>query len=463
MKTLLVSDIQDCLHARCAQPSSARIRAICTDSRAVEPDSLFVAITGERFDGHDYVAAALQSGSVAALVSRQVSLPAELSSATLLYVDDTIEALGRLAAWYRAQLSTEIIAITGSNGKTTTRRMIHDVLALGRKGGQSPKSYNNNIGVPLTLLSADPSDDFLVVEAGTNAPGEIDYLGNIIKPDIAVITNVGQSHLEKLGSVEGIAAEKVSLLRHLRSGGVAVVNIDTLLLERAAADCKATIVTFGGVDHAQMRLTAYMPAKQGCRFELNGRFVFELPIPGRHNALNAIAAISVARRMGMEYDQVAGALRLFSPAGMRMEYIAAGSVTMINDAYNANPLSMAASLECLAELRQRGRRVMIAGDMLELGPDTEHYHRQLGQRIAESRVQLLLAVGSMSQVVADAAIQAGMDSGAVHVFKTTTQAAIAVDSLIQPGDVVLLKGSRGMRLEQLIDPVRDVGIAGKSA
>jgi UDP-N-acetylmuramoyl-tripeptide--D-alanyl-D-alanine ligase len=349
-----------------------------------------------------------------------------------------------------------VVAVTGSNGKTTVKRMIHHVLAGRLVGSCSPKSYNNQIGVPLTLLGVRPADDYVVCEVGSNAPGEVAALGRLCRPALAVITSVGPTHLERLLSVEGVAVEKASLLGELAGEGIGVVCGPGGAGEGAAALNKAIrahgrpVIRFGEGEGCQVRLTAYEPRPGGARFEVNGHFRVDLAVPGRHNALNALAAMTVAQRFGIDLEEAGEALADFEPAEMRLQPVAAGSVTILNDAYNANPASMSAAAEVLAEHSAR-RRVFVAGDMLELGADSPRLHRQTGRRIAQGGVDLLIAVGAMGRYVAEGAAEGGSRAEA---FASVEEAAGAVPGLLRPGDVVLLKGSRGMAMERLVAPIR---------
>jgi UDP-N-acetylmuramoyl-tripeptide--D-alanyl-D-alanine ligase len=383
MKTLTLEETVRAIRGRItAQPTATTINDVSTDSRTAGPGQLFFALRGPNFDGHDFVCEALRRGAAGAAVAQDSMGKRELSRDLpgLIWVDEPRRALGRLATYHRRQLSATVIAVTGSNGKTTVKRMIDHVLGGSRRGTASPKSFNNDVGVPLTLLAADGAHDYVVVEIGTNAPGEVRTLGRIAEPNLAVITNVGESHLEKLGSVEGVAAEKASLVGCVRPGGQAAINADDpALLRHVSRDPAIRVTRFGTGEHADLRASGVELGPAASRFRVNDRFEFELPVPGRHNVVNALAAISAARGVGLSHDEIADRLRSFRLPEMRLEVETVGHIELIFDAYNANPQSMAAALDVFARHQHTGRRVLVLGDMNELGGDSERLHRRLGE------------------------------------------------------------------------------------
>ena len=465
----------------------ANISRVTTDSRAVGVGDLFVAIRGERFDGHDFVNNALAAGAMAAVVRNDYErvVPAgaaDAASGLLIRVDDPIAALGRLALYYRRSViagSATVVAVTGSVGKTTTKQMIAHLLAARRKGAASPKSYNNNIGVPLTLLSVEPSHAFVVCEVGSNAPGEIDMLARLVEPEVAVITAVTECHLEKLGSLENVAQEKLSLLRHLKPGGAAILNFDSELLrwnvERDRDYRKLKRVSFGQWPEADLRLTelrlvervaglsrrggkaSVNDAQPGCgfAFTVNDRFEYRLNVPGRHNVLNALAAIGVARWFGMDHDEIARQLETFELPAMRLQVERVGRWTIINDAYNANPAAVAAAVDTLMDTPAAGRRVLILGDMRELGAATEELHRRSAERIGRSGIDLVIAIGDYAKLVAKTVQVTSEGRIPTHAYASLASAKRWVLSLFKPGDTVLIKASRVMGLDRLVETIRE--------
>jgi len=404
------------------------------------------------------------NGDFASAGPGTVGLP---PGAILIRVDETIKALGRLARRYRRSViggSIAVVAVTGSNGKTTTKMMIAHLLAGRWKGRASIKSFNNEIGVPLTLLATEPSEEFVICEVGTNAPGEIAALARLVEPEIAVITGIAPVHMEGLGSLEGVAAEKLSLLNELRPDGCAVINADSELLRWSMAHdrqiAKTKKVTFGEWPEADLRLTSLkvlnLPAdgQKGPRvaqeFTVNGRFVYRLNVPGRHNVLNALAAIGVARRFGMADAEIAERLATFELPPMRLDSRQAGSLTLINDAYNANPASMAAAVDVLVSTPAQGRRALIVRDMRELGHASVDLHRETAERIGKSPLDVVIAVGENAKLVRDTAHEASGGRIETHAYATTDLARRRLASLLRAGDTVLVKGSRAMALEKLV-------------
>jgi UDP-N-acetylmuramoyl-tripeptide--D-alanyl-D-alanine ligase len=452
------------------------VKRVTIDSRDVQSGDLFMAICGERFDGHDFVGEAMNAGAAAAVVAMDYEPPAPTTprarhmrlpdDALLIRVDNTVTALGRLGHYHRRSAmggSMTVIAVTGSNGKTTTKTMIAHVLNGRWPGRAAIKSYNNEIGVPLTLLAAEPSDRFVVCEVGTNAPGEIGSLSAMIEPDIAVITGIGPAHLERLGSIENIAVEKLSLLRHLKPDGCALVNIDNEILhdrlqkDRSLAALK--IVTFGQSPDADLRITDLSTEDDlAVRFVVNQRFSYRLNLVGRHNALNALAAIGVGRRLGMQDDEIAARLISFAPPPMRLQVEQSGELTIINDAYNANPASLAAALEVLSDIPAPNRRVVIVGDMKELGSLAEELHAEAAQQIAHQQIDVVLAVGEYARLITSSVRQMNGDIE-THAYASTSLAKKRLVSHLRPDDTVLVKGSRAMALEQLIEAMKQWSVA----
>ncbi len=356
-------------------------------------------------------------------------------------------------------MRARVIAVGGSNGKTTTKRIIHALLSEKFHGHASPKSFNNNIGMPLTLLEVDASHDYVVLEIGTNAPGEIAALGEVCRPDVAVITNVGLEHLEKLGDLEGVAREEASIAPFVGEGGTLVVMADAPELLQVVKSASAQKILIGreGAEasagtEAELLLTGVVESMDGTAFSINGRGAFRLPLLGEHNAVNALMGIAVARRLGLSDEQIVAGLLKVTPAEMRLEPTRAGTWRVINDAYNANPSSMEAALKTFARLASSGgRKVVVLGDMLELGPATEAMHRAVGAMVASWKFDAFVAVGPQMSFAAAVAEVAGVE---VHRFADTSAARIGIVGLLRPDDHVLLKGSRGMALETILEVMR---------
>lgn len=432
------------------------ITGVSTDSRSIRPGDAFFALVGEKFDGHDYVEQVIAAGASVVVASRrETATKAREKNWPVVLVDDTIAGLGRVAAWYRKTLPAKLVAITGSNGKTTTKKMLETVLAGIGKVISAPKSFNNNIGVPLTLLSASRSHNYVGLEMGTNHPGEIAELGALARPDLAVISSLGPAHIEHFGSLDSIAREKTSLLEYVPATGFAAVCIDEPTIQPYLRDFRGTLITFGSCREAELRAEAIESDGTTLQFKVNGRWPVKMALAGRHNASNALGAWAIGTRLGMAPEQIAAALAQVTPPDMRLQRLEYGSVTVINDAYNANPASIAAGLRTLADMptAAAGRRVAILADMLELGPHTKDLHEQAGHLLASlGKIECLVAVGPHTQHLADAAL-AVAPKLAVYRFGDSDAAAKAVARLLRTGDTVLLKGSRGMQLEKLLAPM----------
>ncbi len=423
------------------------ITAVCTNSKQMQKSSLFVALKGERFNAHDFLPDAAAGGAIAALVEQIPANP--LPNVHLVQVPDTRVALGKLAGFVRQQLKAKVIAVAGSNGKTSTKHLIDAALRGKLRGSISPKSFNNDIGVPLTIFPANPLDDYLVLEIGTNHPGELRVLAKMARPDVAVITNCGAEHLEGLGDLAGVRKENASIIEGLDPKGLLIVNGDDPELVAAVKDFRGQTLTFGFNKTNDLFATDVRCDEAGVRFLLNGRKTNEVFVPllGRHTASNALAAIAVARKLRVSEENITESLARSDGAEMRLQLHKANGLLILNDAYNANPNSMSAALDTAVALPHDGRRVAILGDMRELGPSSEQYHREIGQAAGRCGFGLLVCVGQDARWIADAAEAAGMPRDSVVRFPDSATAAEHVRSLVRAGDLILVKASRGIKLE----------------
>lgn len=434
---------------------TTQVRSVSTDSRFIEPGAIFFAIRGETMDGHDFLSQAASKGAVAAVVDHEPKI--DLPNVKFIVVPDTRKALGKLATFIRRQFGVcKVIGVAGSNGKTSTKHLISAALSCRLRGSISPKSYNNDIGVPLTIFPADPNQDYLVLEMGTNNPGEIRALTNMAKPDIAVITNCSEEHLQGLGDLMGVRRENLSIVDGIRDGGLLVVNGDDRQLIESISGYKGRVVKFGFLPSNDVFATDVKVHDNGTSFRLNNRTtrVF-VPMIGRHNAMNALAAIAVAKRFGLPEEEVIASLATSSRPEMRMQRIDAHGVMILNDAYNANPASMRAGIETLLEFEpagRNGRRVAILGDMRELGDTSERYHREVGRLLAEYKDEIdqVYCVGQCSKWIVDDAMSHGFHTP-IEIFGDSEVAARAIAKKIKRGDLVLVKGSRGIRLERVVE------------
>ncbi len=436
---------------RCGTRQS--VRGVTTDSRTVQPGQVFVAICGEHHDGHDHVHEAFARGAVAAIVQNEVSGTAEHG---VILVDNTVAALGQLATAHRARLRARVVAITGSNGKTTVKEMIGHVLAGAGPCVRAKRSFNNHLGVPLTLLQATQEHTAVVLELGSNAPGEIAMLAAIARPDVAVITGIGSAHLAGFRNLNGVMHEKLSLLDHLEPDGHAVVNIDAPdMTDHLPSDCLLT--TTGLRPDADIHAQRLWKSPRGIHVLLQNGVELTAPLLGQHNGLNLLSAYAAARACGIDQTMIVDRLATTPQPPMRLETQRFGHLTVINDCYNANPTSTLAALDVLEDFDVSGRRVAILGDMGELGIGSERMHAAIGERIGRGKIDLLLGVGAMSYNTCVAARKAGRVGLQSHAFSNLSELRSVLAELLQSNDTVLLKASRSGQLERLLEPLEEFG------
>jgi UDP-N-acetylmuramoyl-tripeptide--D-alanyl-D-alanine ligase len=423
---------------------------VTTDGRSVTPGALFIPLRGKRYDAHQFVEQAFLNGAGFSLAARDAEFAR--MPANVILVKDTTRALGDLARWHRSRFQVPVIGITGSCGKTTVKEMVR--LVLGRDVVASPASFNNEIGVPLTLLQMSSKTRAAVVEIGTNAPGEIAQLTSIARPTVGIVTNVEEAHLEGLGTVRGVMEEKSDLLRGLPSDAAAILNADNYWCREMMEAVECHLITYGTWEDSDVFALDARATPDGIAFYLYGKMLFEVPALGLHNVANALAAVATGLWLGASPLAVRDALHGYRSPPMRMSREVVGDVVLVNDAYNANPRSMDAAINELSLRPATGRRVAVLGEMLELGADSERHHRALGRKVANSGVDCLWVVGPSASMVAEEAVKQGMAAGNVRA-----QASVD-DALAEPafepasGDLWLFKASRGMKFERLAERVR---------
>jgi UDP-N-acetylmuramoyl-tripeptide--D-alanyl-D-alanine ligase len=433
------------------------VRRVCTDSRHTQPGDLFFALSGETFDGHNFLADACRKGAVA-LVAEHGKTPSNLAECPIISVKNTRAALGQLAAAYRKDFGTPIIAVGGSNGKTTTKELIAAVLRQQVETVWSEASFNNEIGVPLTLLKLERNHQALVQEVGTNHPGELAPLVRIVAPKYGVITSIGREHLEFFGDLAGVAKEEGSLAELLPADGVLFINGDSEWAEAIVQRTKARVISVGFDETNHWRATSVRLDKLGATFgvhapvkEYSGEY--RIHLLGRHQVLNALLAIAVGVELGLERAAIEAGLADCKPAKMRLQLWEFNGVRVLDDTYNANADSMIAALQTLRDFPCKGRRVAVLGDMAELGPQCEATHEEVGRRVAELGVAQLFAVGKMAAAMGRGARAAGLNR--VFEFVDVDAAASALKQFLRQGDVVLLKASRVSRLERITEKLRN--------
>jgi len=433
------------------------IQRVWTDSRTVRRGDLFVALTGARFDGHRFVAEALKKGAAGALVRCGFKLP---GTALLIEVAEPLRAFQELARAHRKRFDIPVIAVSGSNGKTTTKDMIADILAERFATLKTEGNLNNHIGVPQTLLRLTPRHKAAVIEMGISGLGEMARLCEIAEPTHGVLTNIGPTHLETLGDIRAVARAKGELLDALPAAGTAVLNADDAFYDELCARVRGRVRSFGFSRRADVRalqVDTQGPSSTLLRIGVRDRarpFSVSLAVAGAHNVANALAAVAAGLAVGVGEGAIRAGLARYRPAGMRSEVRRWRGVTVLNDCYNANPASMRAALRWLAETKGAGRAIAVLGDMLELGGETTQAHRDVGVEAARLGVDYLLTVGDLAAGIAAGALGEGMPAGCVITAPDHGVLAERLRGILRKGDVVLLKGSRGARMERVLEALK---------
>jgi UDP-N-acetylmuramoyl-tripeptide--D-alanyl-D-alanine ligase len=427
---------------------------VSTDSRTLRAGDLFIALSGPNFDGNRFAMAAIERGAAGLLLEDTGSAPLpalrELPRGTpILLHPSPRAALASLASWHRGRIAAPVLGITGSCGKTTTKNILLELLSTRLAAVGSPDSFNNDIGVPHTLFLADERSQAVVVEMGTNHPGEIAALCRIARPTAGVVTCVGASHLEGLGSVEGVAREKAALVQSLPPEGFCILNADCQWTAPMRKLARARVITFSVEGEGDLNATRVWSHPGGTTFRLEDREITS-PLLGLHNVQNLLAALAACRGLGVRLEDVLPAVSRLRTCRRRLERIQAGRLTIIDDSYNANPESARASVRVLAGLHGHTRRILVLGDMLELGEGAPEQHYRIGCEAAQAGIDLLVAVGELSRAAAAGAIEGGLDESRVVHLAGTDEAILRVPALVRAGDVVLVKGSRLTGLDRLV-------------
>jgi len=462
MNRLSISQIANLAGAKLESgDENVSVEKISTDSRTLKQGELFVALRGENFDGHRFVEAAAKSGGTGAIVDPnwKGKVPEDF---VLIRADDTLRAYQNLAANYRRSLPIKVLAITGSNGKTSTKDFAASVLARKFRVTKTEGNFNNHVGLPRTILEATSQDEIGVWEIGMNHPGEIPRLAQIAAADAAIITNIGVAHIEFMGSREAIAQEKGALAEAIGSDGTVILNADDSFSDAIAKRTSAKVV-LAGINHGTIRAIDIRQSSDGSEFTiLEGahRCRAQLPVPGLHMIQNALLAVAAGRAFGLSIEECAAGLASTPLTKARLQIKEVHGVQFIDDSYNANPDSMTAALRTLVELDTGGKRIAVLGEMRELGSELEQGHVQVGEAAAKFGIDHLIAIGTNGAIIARAAEKAGL--GKTVAVKSTTEAAELLVDIAAPGDLVLIKGSRLARTEHVIEefakhqPVEDV-------
>ena len=426
------------------------IKKVSTDSRTLKPGELFVALRGENFDGHNFIESAAKAGATGAIVestwNRKIS-----NNFALIQTKDTLQAYQQLAANYRKSLALKVVAITGSNGKTSTKDFTAAVLARRFRVTKTEGNFNNHVGLPRTILEATSRDEIGVWEIGMNHPGEIAALAKLAAPDVAIITNIGVAHIEFMGSREKIAEEKGALAEAVSTQGTVILNADDPFTGSVASRARGKLILAGSTA-GNIRAGEISQSGTGTDFTiLEGahRCRAQLPVPGLHMVQNALLAVAAGRAFGLSLEDCAAGLIAAPLTKARLQIKDVGGVQFLDDSYNANPDSMKAALHTLVELDADGKRIAVLGEMRELGEESERGHREVGETAAALKIDQLIAIGDAATAIADGARHAGLRK--TTVVNSTSEAADLLREIAAPGDLILIKGSRASRTEEVIE------------
>jgi UDP-N-acetylmuramoyl-tripeptide--D-alanyl-D-alanine ligase len=451
MQPIIASEVvQACNGELLAGDLETKITGVSTDTRTLKEGDLFIALTGESSDGHKFLADALVKGASGVVVSRKVE-----ARRLAIRVSDTLAALGDLASYYRSKFDPVVVGVTGSVGKTTTREMIAAVVAARGPVLKSAGNFNNEIGVPLTLFELNSRHKTAVVEMAMRGPGQIEYLARIARPLIGVITNIHMSHIELLGTLDAIADAKGELLDYLPKNGAAILNADDAYFDYLSRRSNARVVSFGESSKADIRaVSAGLDSKGCCNFEVvtpRGSFDVRIHVPGEHNIKDALAAIAVGEVLEIPHDHMREALAGFKAPEKRSNVVPTRQgVVVIDDTYNASPASVQSALKTL-RMMEGGRKIAVLGDMLELGDHALDAHLEVGRAAKEAGLDMLVVVGELAKLIARGAIDAGMPVAGVHEFDDSWRAAKELQDKLRERDVVLVKGSRAMKMERVVE------------
>lgn len=448
---------------RDAGDSDITVQGVVTDSRQITPGCLFVPLAGERFDGHAFAAGCLVAGASATLWEQSKGTP----PGPAVLVEDTLAALQALAKSYLTQAGAKVVGITGSNGKTTTKDLVYALLSTTYKVHKTKGNFNNHIGLPLTVLAMPEDTEIAVLEMGMSGRYEIELLSKLAGPETAVVTNIGESHLLQLGSREEIARAKLEILAGMKPGGLFVYNGDEPLIPQVLAEPETAkpaglqTTTFGLDPGNDAYPAGIMFLDNRTLFTPHGRAgePLELPLLGEHNVVNALAALTVARHYGVGEAAIREGLSRVELTGMRIEVVTGTSgITVLNDAYNASPASMKAAIGVLDKMKGFRKKIAVLGDMLELGASEEEYHREIGAYLAPGKADLLFTYGALGRKIAEGAME-HMEPGSIHAYTDKSELIRKLVSQLHPKDIVLVKASRGMRLEEVVEAIKNSELA----
>ena len=450
MRNITIGDILKMTGAKAGFEidENARVCNISNDSRDIKEDTIYAAIVGERLDGHDFARAALENGAIAAIVEKRVTEKDIL-------VKDTRRALKDIAMGYRRRFDIPFLAVTGSSGKTTTKDMLYFAVSESRKTLRNLGNLNSEIGLPMTVFNLDESHECAVLEMGMYVQGEIDYLAEIVKPHFAIITNVGVAHIQSAGSRENILKAKMEIANYMTQSDVLLINGDNDMLQTVDTGAiKPSVYKYGLEEHNDIRLISYETTESGMkiRADILGKITeYEIPTLGIHNIYNSLSVMGLCSLMGLDMKKSAEGIRKYQPSKYRMDIKSVSGKTLIEDFYNANPDSLRASIETFRQMLGE-RKVAVLADMLELGEISEKEHMNAGIQASEI-FDVIICIGSDAKYIGKGAIENGFDKGRVYYFANNEEAVSEINSILRPGDAVLMKGSRGMKLEEVAESI----------
>lgn len=435
---------------------SVNIIGVAIDSRKVGANNLFIPLRGEKVDGHSYVEKAKAQGAAASLWQKDVPNPPK--NFPIIMVENTEAALQELARAYRKELNVKVIGVTGSNGKTTTKDMTAALLATTYKVHKTSGNYNNHLGLPLTILSMEEDTDVAVLEMGMSSRGEIEFLSNLAQPDLAIITNIGESHLLDLGSREEIANAKLEIIDGLASGGTLIYYGDEPLLRNKVDKQLDSIhlLSFGSSNKNDLYATSILQENKATSYSVAGvlQGEYEIPVLGEHNVMNALAAMLAAKELSVDQKKISEGLASIQLTNMRMEMVEGGNgVKIINDAYNASPTSMMAAIQLMEGLSGFNRKILVLGDMLELGLQERDFHLEIGEQISKDQIDKVFTFGTLAENIANGALKT-FAKGNVQSFSNKQSLIDELKKQIEPNDLILVKASRGMRLEEVVQALQ---------
>lgn len=444
------------------------ISGVSIDSRTIKKGDLFICLRGENFDGHHFIKEAVGKGAAGVVIREGYPLAdsltnSEIRSIPFLSAGDTLNALQELARYYRGKFSLPLIGITGSNGKTTTKEMLWHILSRKYAVLRNEGNLNNHIGVPLTLFRLTPSHHAAIIEMGISARGELTRLCQIADPTAAVITNIGPTHLEKLGRIENVAEAKGEILSFIKADGICILNRDDTFFDVFKSMTQCRVLSFGMSSHADVYTEFADIALPGKSAEMmtfrltcpTGQAPVSMQVIGLHNLYNALCAAAAACAMGADLEDIRQGLEKFTPVNMRSAIENVGGIYILNDTYNANPASMVAAVDMLKSLKEGKQKFVVQGDMLELGENAATAHRDLGIYIAGVGIDGLISVGEFAEYVAEGATGAGMSGDRVIVCRDNVQTLEKIKEWLHKGDLLLVKGSRGMKMERIIEGLKE--------